>query len=186
MAFIGPISRGSIQALPYSAMRPRRAKAVVTLASAAMNCMSQKRAKQSPTPATAPLISRDDRLWHAERVAEGLIEIATPGVRVRHIGKVVALQKRRLAEIAHIGPGAKTVAGSGHNDDSHFGFVSGPQDRFLELDLHARGPRVELLGPIERDRRDPVDDAVEDLAGHDGAATQPVNRGSGTPFIPRS
>jgi hypothetical protein len=35
---------------------------------------------------------------------------------------------------------------------------SGPQNRFLELDLHARGPRVELLGPIERDRRDPVGD----------------------------
>ena len=86
-------------------------------------------------PATAPLIPAI--IGFSTR--SGLIEIATSGVRVRQVGKVVTLQKPRLAELAHISPGAETAAGSGHNDDPHFGFVSGPQDHFLELDLHARG-----------------------------------------------
>ena len=36
MAFIGPIRRGSIQEMPCSAISPRRANAVVSLAPAAM------------------------------------------------------------------------------------------------------------------------------------------------------
>jgi hypothetical protein len=158
MAFIGPISRGSIQALPYAVMRPRRAKGRRHLSVGRDEPDIAKKSKAKPDAGDRAIDSRDDRLWHAERVAEGLFEIATSGLRVRHVGKVVALHKRRLAEIAYIGPGAETAAGSGHTDDSHFGFVSGPQDRFLELDLHARRPRVELLGPIERNRRDPVDE----------------------------
>jgi hypothetical protein len=101
-------------------MRPRRAKAVVTLASAASEPDVAKKSKAKPDAGDRAVDSRDDRLGHAERVAEGLFEIATSGVRVRHAGKVIALPKRRLAKIAYIGPGAETAAGSGYDDDSHF------------------------------------------------------------------
>ena len=54
-AAAGPMSRGSIQAIPYSAINPRRAKAVPKRALAEANRMSQYREMIKPSPTAGPL-----------------------------------------------------------------------------------------------------------------------------------
>ena len=53
-----PTNRGKSQEMPYSAIRPRRAKAVVILAPEAAKRTSQQRAWTSETPAHPPLIAQ--------------------------------------------------------------------------------------------------------------------------------
>ena len=57
VAAASPTMRGSSQAMPYSAMRPRRAKAVVNLAWLAAKRTSHCSAWTSPTPAQPPLMA---------------------------------------------------------------------------------------------------------------------------------
>ena len=66
----------------------------------------------------------------------------------------------------------------------HVAIVTDPQDRFLGWTCMREVYALSFSGRL-RDRRGPVDVAVEDLAGHDGTATQPANRGSWQPLDSR-
>ena len=56
-AFATPTSRGNIHAIPYSAINPRREKAVPNRAVSEANRRSQYSAITSPSPTTGPLIA---------------------------------------------------------------------------------------------------------------------------------
>src|SRR5271163_1320146 len=56
-AFAWPTSRGNIQAIPYSAISPRRANAVLNRAASDAKRKSQYKAITSPNPTAGPLIA---------------------------------------------------------------------------------------------------------------------------------
>jgi hypothetical protein len=69
-----------------------------------------------------------------------------------------------LGEESHVGAGAEgAVAAAGEQHGADGGVAVGRAERLDQLTAHDRRPGVELLGPVERDRRDAVGDGVGDL-----------------------
>ena len=120
----------------------------------------------------------DDRLGDRQRQCLG------PALGGRPAGAVAALAAargraagvsvggpgpRRLIayalQVLHVGSGAEAAAGSGDDDHPHVGGGAALFECIEVLALHLGGPRVEALGPVEREQRD----AVGDRALHDAA-----------------
>jgi hypothetical protein len=81
----------------------------------------------------------------------------------------------RVGEVGQVGACAERAAGPGHHHGVHGVVRSGLPDRGLELVQDREGHRVALLGPVDRDRRDPVTDLVADVA-HAGRVTRESTR----------
>ena len=179
MATVVPTIRGSSQLRPHSAMSPRRAKAVINGASAAMNRTSQHKAIGTAIPATAPLIAATTGFFVASRYVYSPLKSsfadelrgtsssgqspprAPPSVRVVRSPMSAPAQNARPAPVI---------------DDADDGpIVLGPPHGVADLGRHAHRPPVQRLGPVQRDGRD------RDRRLRTGSARtcqRPSNRGS--------
>ena len=59
-------------------------------------------------------------------------------------------------QVVGIGPGTEAAPGTGHDDDTGGRVIGGPLEQGPVLGIHARGPRVELLGAAEGDGGHPI------------------------------
>jgi hypothetical protein len=127
--------------MPYSATRPRRAKAVAKRAVSAAKRTWQNSACTNPTPAHAPLIAAmsgfGERAGHVDRpVREG----GTFG--------------REVAEAGHVRAGAERGARSGDDDGAHRRVGRRVGERGVVRVLEFARPPVAALGPVEGERAD--------------------------------
>ena len=99
--------------MPCSAMRPRRAKAVVNLAPAAAKRRSHMSAWHRPMPAHAPLMAAMTGLGMSRGVPLLAPCRGRPAARRRRAVAADAL------EHVHVGAGAEAPTGAGDDDDPH-------------------------------------------------------------------
>ena len=100
------------------------------------------------------------------------------------VSRFVGARQRRLhaaadhvLEKAHIGPGAESAPGAGHDDDAHLVIGGGLFHGLPDLRFHRAGPRVELVRTVQRDRGDASGDRVLDLLiRHVTSIVNPSNR----------
>ena len=75
----------------------------------------------------------------------------------------------RVEHHADVGAGAESPSRAGHHDRAHTGIGVGGLDRVRQFGGHARRPRVQAVGPVEREDDDVVVLFPQDLLVLHGA-----------------
>ena len=135
--------------MPCSATSPRRANAVVSLAPVGGEAQVAHQRLHQADPRARAVDGGDDRLWDRQR--EGLRAALQGG-----LGVDVDLAVAERLQILHVRARAEAAAGARHHD--HADLLSlGALLEHSEVDaLHLRGPRVQAIGPVERQQRHTV------------------------------
>ena len=106
---------------------------------------------------------RDDRFRNRREIRRAALvvrpaaEIVCTRQLVEQLAWVVGLESGDVAA------GAERAAGASQHDDAHVVVGTGHVHGLVDLVRHDVRPGVQLLGTIERDRRDAVADVVQDL-----------------------
>ena len=142
--------------------------------------MSEVVTRSSPAPQQRPLTAVEDRLGHRPERWRGLL-----GCLPLRVGGEVGLlvdHATVVGDLADVGAGAEGPARAGDDDGPDRVVALGAVVGVAELSHHERAHGVELIGPVEGDRRHPVGHLVDDgFEGHRILASGPGTRGAGAP-----
>ena len=140
-------------------LRPRCTKIALKRAASDAITRSQPSARLSPAPAATPFTL----------ATVGFADVAQRGRAppdAAHVLEPTGPSAARHALTRQVGAGAEALAGTGDHEHAVVAVARDLVEHVAQAAPHRAGDRVELVGPVERERHDAVAPFDEEVVGH--------------------